>query len=189
VYIRRDGRDTVVSMYFHWTRGLRLTRDPRYVKALTGIFTRLYGPNFDPNDIEANLPKYIEYQMTEAPTTQGITWQDHIRDWWERPGVGHVTYEQLLADPADHLYSAMQLASPDGPSRELVELAVERHKFVRETGRTSGTENRNSFKRKGASEDWRNHFTREAAETFDSYAGQALIDFGYEPDRSWVGTV
>jgi len=34
--------------------------------------------------------------------------------------------------------------------------------------------------------DGRHHFTRDAAEVFDHYAGQTLIDFGYECDRSWV---
>lgn len=185
VYIRRDGRDTVVSMYFHWTRGLRMKRDPRYTAALADIFTKLYGPSFDPDDVAGNLPKYIEYQMTVAPTTHGVTWQDHIRDWWERPGVGHVSYEELLTDPVDTLYKAMHQASPAAPDRDLVELAVERHRFARETGRSGGAENRNSFQRKGVAGDWRAHFTREAAEAFDAFAGQDLIDFGYESGRDW----
>jgi hypothetical protein len=68
----------------------------------------------------------------------------------------------------------------------MVELAVRRHDFSRSAGRQAGQEDRGSFRRKGASGDWRNHFTREAGEVFDSYAGDALIDFGYETDRSWV---
>ncbi len=40
--------------------------------------------------------------------------------------------------------------------------------------------------RKGQAGDWRNHFTREAAEIFDRYCGDMLISTGYEPDHEWV---
>lgn len=185
VYIRRDGRDVVVSMYFHWTRGLRINREPRYVRALREIFDRLYGPSFDPDDVRGNMPKFIDYQMTVAPTTHGITWQDHIRDWWDRPHVGHVSYEGLLSDPVDTLYDALAAAAGEEPDREVVELAVRRHQFKRETGRAPGEENLGSFNRKGVAGDWRSHFTAEAGEVFDSYAGADLVEFGYETGRDW----
>ena len=37
----------------------------------------------------------------------------------------------------------------------------------------------------GAFGDWRAHFTREAGEVFDSFAGADLVDFGYAEDRDW----
>lgn len=189
IYIRRDGRDVLVSMYFHWTRGLQMKRDPKYAAALAGIFERLYGPSFDPDDVRANMPRFIEYHMTESPTTRGITWQDHIRDWWDRPQVGHVSYEGLLSDPVEELSRAIKDASGSEPKREAVELAVRRHAFSSETGRKQGEENRGSFLRKGVAGDWREHFTAEAGEAFDSYAGPDLIDFGYESDRDWFRTL
>lgn len=185
MYIRRDGRDVTVSMYFHWTRGLRMKRDPRYSRALADIFHRLYGPSFDPADARGNMAKFVEYQMTEAPTTHGVTWQQHIRDWWERPAVGHVSYEGLLADPVEELSRGLAQASGEEPDRELVELAVRRHRFTNEAGRKAGAENRGSFMRKGVAGDWREHFTPEAGEVFDAYAGADLIEFGYETGRDW----
>jgi hypothetical protein len=185
IYIRRDGRDVVVSMYFHWTRGLRMKRDPRYSRALAEIFDSLYGKSFDPADSVGNMPKFVEYQMTVAPTTHGITWQDHIRDWWGKPHVGHVSYEDLLADPAETMFQGLAAASGNEPDRELIELAVRRHQFNRETGRSSGAENRGSFMRKGVAGDWRTHFNKEAGEIFDSYAGADLVEFGYETGRDW----
>jgi Sulfotransferase domain len=185
VYIRRDGRDVVASMYFHWTRGLRMKRDPKYAARLQEIFDGLYGKKFDPEDAVGNMPKYIEYQMTVAPTTHGVTWQQHIRDWWEKPQVGHVSYENLLSDPVPELAQAIEKASGKEADRRLIEIAVQRHAFASETGRKAGQENRDSFLRKGIAGDWVEHFSREAGEVFDQFAGQDLIDFGYATDREW----
>jgi hypothetical protein len=53
-------------------------------------------------------------------------------------------------------------------------------------GRKRGEEDQFSFLRKGIVGDWRNHFSAEAAVVFDAHAGSALIELGYEPDRSWI---
>jgi hypothetical protein len=96
-----------------------------------------------------------------------------------------VSYEGLLEDATGEMLRALTQASGVEPDRELVELAVRRHDFSKTAGRTSGQEDRAAFRRKGASGDWRAHFTREAGEVFDSYAGDELIEFGYATDRSW----
>jgi hypothetical protein len=188
LYIRRDGRDVMTSFYFYWTRALQLNKNPGFAKGIDAIFKQLYGPGFDPADVQGNLPKFIEYQMTVSPTTVGTPWHVHVRDWWDRPGVGHVSFEGLHTNPVDEMVRALATAGAE-PDREMVELAVRRHDFSRSAGRQAGQEDRGSFRRKGASGDWRNHFTRQAAEVFDSYAGDALIDFGYETDRSWVASL
>ncbi len=45
------------------------------------------------------------------------------------------------------------------------------------------------FVRQGTSGDWRHEWTAAQRATFASRAGRALIEFGYEPDDAWVGTV
>lgn len=185
IYIRRDGRDVMTSFYFYWTRAMQMNKNPRFSRGIREIFDDLYGPGFDAADIQGNLPKFIEYQMTVAPTTAGTPWHAHVRDWWDRPGVGHVTFEGLLADPVNEMVQALRAASGEEPRRDLVELAVQRHDFSNSAGRSSGEEDRRAFRRKGASGDWRNHFTREAGEVFDSYAGDELVEFGYADDRTW----
>jgi hypothetical protein len=184
-YIRRDGRDVMTSFYFYWTRATKMGKNPRFSRGIQEIFDHLYGPGFDPADVRGNMPRFIEYQMTVSPTTHGVTWQQHVRDWWDRPRVGHVTYEGLHEDPVGSMCKALAEASGEEPDRELVELAVRRHDFSRSAGRTTGEEDRRSFRRKGAAGDWRNHFTREAGEVFDSFAGDDLVDFGYATDRTW----
>jgi len=186
LYIRRDGRDVMTSFYFYWTRAIQMNKNPKFARGIRDIFAELYGPRFDPADVRGNLPRFVEYQMTVAPTTIGVPWHAHVRDWWGRPGVGHVSFEGLLEDPVGSMVRALADASGNEPDRELVELAVRRHDFSKSAGRTSGEEDRAAFRRKGAAGDWRAHFTREAAEVFDAHAGDELVEFGYEPDRAWV---
>ena len=185
IYIRRDGRDVMTSFYFYWTRAAQMNKNPRFSRGIRDIFDDLYGSSFEPADVRGNLPRFIDYQMKVAPTTEGIPWHAHVRDWWDRPGVGHVSFEGLLTDPIEEMVQAIKAASGEEPSRDLVELAVKRHDFSNSAGRASGQEDRAAFRRKGASGDWRNHFTREAGEVFDSYAGDDLVEFGYADDRTW----
>lgn len=185
LYIRRDGRDVMTSFYFYWTRATLMRKNPRFARGIREIFDELYGPRFDPADVQGNLPRFIEYQMTVSPTTVGVPWHAHVRDWWGRPGVGHVRFEGLLEDPVEEMVQALAAASGEEPRRDLVELAVRRHDFSNTAGRSSGEEDRASFRRKGAAGDWRNHFTREAGEVFDSFAGDELVEFGYATDRTW----
>ena len=66
---------------------------------------------------------------------------------------------------------------------------VERFSFANQAQRQPGDEDVESFVRKGIVGDWKNAFTREAAERFDHYAGRELIALGYEQDRSWIDSV
>jgi hypothetical protein len=55
---------------------------------------------------------------------------------------------------------------------------AEEFSFERQAGRRPGEEDKRSFLRKGVVGDWRNHFSQEARETFDRYAGSELILLG-----------
>jgi len=63
---------------------------------------------------------------------------------------------------------------------------MEKYSFERQAGRPRGVERKNIYYRKGQTGDWKNHFTRDLAEVFDHFCGEALIRAGYERDRSWV---
>ena len=54
------------------------------------------------------------------------------------------------------------------------------------TQRETGTADNTRFVRKGIVGDWKNHFSREAAEVFAGLAGATLVRLGYEPDEQWI---
>lgn len=188
-YISRDGRDVMVSMYFYYTRALTLDKSPQRKKDIGDLFHRLYGPNFDPADSRTNMARFIEHELASPRATHGVTWHEHIADWWDRPRVHHTTYEALLEDTPKEFGRLMSDMVGEPCDTARVKAAVDRYAFRSSTGRGQGDEDRSSFLRKGVAGDWRNHFDREAAEAFDAIAGDALVMLGYESDRDWVAEV
>lgn len=183
-YVRRDGRDVMVSLYFHEMRTLSTPGRPRRSRELREQFERLFGPGFSPDATRENLPRFIEF-VTAAPRgTSGLTWHQHIQDWWERPRVATLRYEELQSDPVDTLTQVMGELGAE-PDKSLASLAVDRWSFARTSGRQPGEEDLTSFKRKGVTGDWVNHFTREAGEVFDAIAGDTLVALNYAIDRDW----
>ncbi len=98
-------------------------------------------------------------------------------------------YEALKADAVVALDDLMTRMLDKPADARLVRLAVERNDFDLFSGRTAGNEDRGDALRKGIVGDWRNHFTREAAEIFESRAGDQLRLLGYESSTSWVDSV
>jgi hypothetical protein len=183
-YVRRDGRDVLVSFYFFYVAGLDDPKRPDRARRLRDTFTEMYGAGFDPHDVRANLPRFVEWQMTAPRASYGLPWHEHVADWWDRPRVGHVSYEGLLEDPVPELMQAMETMTGSA-DETLADLATRRWEFALASGRKAGTEDRGNFLRKGVAGDWRTHFCREAGEVFDSFAGAALVELGYAEDRSW----
>jgi hypothetical protein len=72
------------------------------------------------------------------------------------------------------------------PDLTRLERAVKKNSFEEKTKRARGDESKGNFLRKGIAGDWKNAFTPEAARVFDAYAGDLLIELGYERDHSWV---
>lgn len=178
-YLYRDGRDVMVSFYFHRVRMGEF--DERAARRL-GFPAPL-------EDAAANLPRFIEAAL--APRrTRLPSWPQHLDMWYEpgRSGVAYLAYEELLAEPVSVLAKVLAEHGVEVASERLAD-SVERYAFDRMTGRERGQEDRSSFMRKGVAGDWRNYFTPEAAQVFDAAAGDWLIRLGYEPDRSWVGEV
>lgn len=184
-YLMRDGRDVVVSFYFHATRPSKVpsNRDP---EKQVRVMKQLLGPNADLQDVRTNLPKFIEY-IFENPYGSKQNWTQHMSSWLNREGVVYVRYEDLRQDCVGTMRRVLDEHTRSAPDEHIAEI-VNRYSMERMTGRKPGEEDTSSFIRKGVVGDWKNHFTRESAELFDALAGDMLIKSGYEQDREWVQT-
>jgi hypothetical protein len=184
-YLFRDGRDVMVSLFFHRMRRIAQGRSP----AARRRSERLFGRGYDANDCIGLLPRFIEEEFRH-PRDARLNWREHVLSWYDerrRPRVVYLSYERLLADPAAELQATVNEATGRTLDPWLVATAVEKFSMHRMTGgRRSGDEDRSSFIRKAAPGDWVNHFSAEASELFADLAGDALIALGYAADRSWA---
>jgi hypothetical protein len=191
IYVLRDGRDVVISLYFHHVR--HLLAPTMWTRRFHRYFTRTLGPGYDVNDVQGNLPRFIEGLadrpfgglLRERQDKRFLPWPEHVEDWIHRPDVLVVRYEMLHAHPLGELQRVRHHLGanvPDSVCRQI----VERNSFAAKTGRVPGTEDRRSFMRKGIVGDWVTWFTHDAGTRFVEFAGETLIACGYERDASWV---
>lgn len=183
-HIVRDGRDVMVSFYFHFVRHAQ-SRAGNRDEPLVRTLRRLFGRDADLNDTLAHMPRFIDH-IFRRPLGSTLNWRDYVEAWSDRPGVVQACYERLLECVEPELGRILTELTGKSPDAWRVRLAAEKYSMRLQTGRAPGQENRASFIRKGVAGDWVNHFSREARECFDDRAGDALLSLGYESDREWA---
>lgn len=180
VYMVRDGRDVMVSLYFH----LIANRDAdsgtaaRY-RSIRGLGTA--------DSIRQDLPEFIRGQA-RRPFSAPLNWGQHVESYFRHSAAKApcLRYETLRKEGEQALSSVLEALLGHAVPSAVIQGALERYSFQRLTGRKEGTESRNSHLRKGQSGDWRNHFTPAAAEVFQQHFGKALVMSGYEADDRWI---
>ena len=188
-YLRRDGRDVMVSFYFHRMREIK-AGNTTALRRYGPTYDRIFGAGYDPDDTRRNLGPFIEHEFAN-PRDARTNWRDHVMQWHDggrgRPGVTYLSYEELVGDTEGTLSTSIESVTGNRPDEWVVRQTVEKYSMARQTGgRKAGDEDRESFIRKGIAGDWVNHFGPTAARRFDDLAGDALVAVGYEPDRDWI---
>lgn len=183
--VMRDGRDVMVSAYYHFLFH-------NEANAEFGVEQKRAVLQFsDYDDIRTNMPTFIDYMFQTFPREGWSTrfhWARFVDSWMDQEAP-IVRYEDLLSDPAAQLRRVSHALTGQAPNEAELQRVVEKYSFKALTGRKSGEEKANAFLRKGIAGDWRNVFSREAAEKFNRHAGAQLIRLGYEADDRWVSSV
>ena len=187
-YIYRDGRDVMTSFYFDRVRIARYSKRPgsTYVGR---TYEKLLGRNYDPQDVVRHLPRFMEYEFSHPGRGTPLNWREHVEAWYhpERRGaITYLSYEELRRDCAGALGRAIEEITGEAVDPWRIETTVEKMSMRRLTGRDPGHGDITQHIRKGIVGDWKNHFSREAAEVFNELAGDILVRLGYEADRHWV---
>lgn len=185
VVVFRDGRDCMVSWYFH-----TLFQNDKNSPILVEKTRKDLGFK-DVEDISDNLSKFIEYVFEKDKSSFSpykFTWAQFVRDWVKRSCLT-IKYEDMVVDGVTEISRVLTgLGRADIP-HSMIEEVIEKLSFANQTERKPGEEDKGSFLRKGQPGDWRNKFNLVAAEVFDHYAGKELIQLGYEKDNSWVQNI
>jgi hypothetical protein len=168
IYVVRDGRDIVVSMFWH-------------IKRTRGMVA----------DFSDYLPTYLQGTLTGAGA-----WHEHVDGWLDSPAYASgtvlmVRYEDMKADAgrelqraadflgvavtAERIADAIDAGSLDSMKNREKESTGIVH---RETGETI------PVVRKGVVGDWQNYFGPEDLATFNRVARRAMTRLGYDVDSS-----
>jgi len=174
----RDGRDVMISFYYH---SLFLREDRLNYHEFDSTSRALKVS--DPDNIQENLPRFIEHKFT-AKKVPRFSWSEFILSWIDED-VPIIKYEEMLTCPQIVIRNALGYYSIE-PSDDQIKRAIDKYSFKNLSGREKGIEDKKSFLRKGISGDWKTHFSLEAKQIFNYYAGDILIGFGYEKDDSWL---
>jgi len=180
VSVVRDGRDAIVSAYYHFLFRNEVNSDYGVNR------TRKALPFRDYDDIHTNLPEFIDYMFTVF--NQGgrrFSWTEYITEWHDKERL-EVRYEDLLVQPGEELLRSARWFGFDEIDLDHCQDVADQFTFKKMSGRSRGDTNSRSFMRKGVAGDWVNSFSQNARERFHAHAGEALKIAGYETDDSWV---
>ncbi len=178
--VLRDGRDVMVSAYYHFLH----INETNLVSAVEQKRKHLGFRDFD--DIHTNLPKFIEYMFGDyAQPIQRCSWTGFMESWQDR-SAAFVRYEDLLSDCHGAMSRVISELTKQPIDEAKLAGVVDQYSWRKLAGRKPGTSKKGSFMRKGIAGDWKNNFTKQAAIVFDQVAGDTLVQWGYEPDRTWV---
>ena len=183
VYVMRDGRDALVSQYFHLAQAIPDGDNPR----LTTRQRRTFPGLTNKANVHDNITAFVERLMTR-PESARANWGKHVQSYYdsENPNVVLLRYEELLADGERALGRAMTQLTGEEANPKHVRESVNRFSFERQADRRPGVGQRSGFLRKGLVGDWANYFTAATAEVFNRECGDMLVRAGYEDDRSWI---
>ena len=175
ILLVRDGRDVMVSAYYHFIIGH--DHNPSF---LTEVWRKGLGVK-DYQNIEQHLPAFIDLFFTQFKIGGRVmNWSDYINSFdLNSPNLYIVKYEDLLQDCASTMHELVNwLDYPDITSEKIGKVIVE-YSFRNISGRTAGQEDSSQFLRKGIAGDWKNKFSEEAILRFEKWAKPQLELLGY----------
>jgi len=180
IVLWRDGRDTMVSFYYHLMFEKPIT-SARYGQSVI----RKLGIE-DVYDVQTYMPRFIEWAFEEGYPR--FSWSYFVNFWSGKPGHVESSYEAVTRDPKGELKRLLAHVSERQFTDGQLQAVIDEYSFENQTKRVRGEEDVTQFIRKGIVGDWKNVFNKEACETFEHYAGRELLLLGYENDSKWVGT-
>jgi hypothetical protein len=172
LYMARDGRDVVVSVFHKYAKALREDRDRKAFRRATGI-------EISSDLISEQFPAFLEWYIS-TPQRSSIPWPEHIMRGLDE-GYVRIHFEAFKADAIGELRRAIQELDGGEPDHERLAAAV----ASRDISKVR-TQWNSHFLRKGTSGEWKKLFDQRSREIFAEWGGEALKRAGYETSDDWV---
>lgn len=179
VFIKRDGRDLVVSTYFYVTRRIDSTDTPsRQKQKWLRRYPSLQGAKPSDEDCRERIAGFIP-EWLQRPFGCRVSWPEYTRSWIRSENAIVTSYEGLRTNCFEELKIVLTQITGEEPGANALNSTIMRYAFETATGRKPGESDPRSNKRKGLVGDWKNYFSESAISIFEAKAGWALNEFGY----------
>jgi hypothetical protein len=167
-FIYRDPRDVVISEAHYLTYMNNWHKLHKYFKALPDMEARILF------SIQGATDPFFPHDYPDIGKRF-----DRYKPWKDHPQVFSLRFEELIGQ------------ATEGTVRRIIRF------YNRKSGKDLDQEgmvqnalaninpNKSHTFRKGKSSAWKDAFTKEHKEAFKNYAGNLLVDLGYEQDHSW----
>lgn len=185
VFLVRDGRDVMVSLYYHHL----LWNDKNKLHPKDVHYHRKNVPFDDYENVKQNMKAFINYTFNANPSrfkhfTHTGNWNDYNESWLKQKEISNniylVRYEDLLEDTYKTVEKMLiDFFKVKNLDKKELEDIVYKFSFENQTKRKKGEEVKNSFLRKGVSGDWKNYFDDDAEKEFMKYASETMHKLGY----------
>ncbi len=180
IYIVRDGRDALVSWWFHSLTHRKAPNDP--------AFDQFQAEYKKAPETLVDNPERL-FGLKQYTLNGIIQWRDHVRadlDWIARSRAAgrsgellFVSYERLHADVDGWRRRMYEFLGADPALAEPVSIES---KTAAGFGRP---EKPDAFHRSGEVGNWKKYFTTEVKQVFKELAGETLVELGYEKNQDW----
>jgi glycosyltransferase involved in cell wall biosynthesis len=181
IHVVRDGRDVAVSLMHHFWNLSKDTHEE-------GIY------DLEPEEL-AKRDAYREDPEAFVASGSSIFAEERLRQmaarWTRRTSKAsregsrlfgdnflQLRYEDLLMRPEEIMQPVFALLGARA-DEDTVSRCVESNSFERAAGRAKGSEESESFFRKGVAGDWRHRFTERDRTAYEQIAGRTLVEMGY----------
>jgi hypothetical protein len=152
-------------------RYLHLVRDGRDVVASRYFFEKEFC-------VKNGLRPEFDEPFEEYVVRVGREWARYVSAWLN-VGTPLIRYEQFLGDPADGVRRALSMLElPVDETRIAAAVAANTKEVSRQ--RLAKVYAHNTFVRRAAAGDWRNHFSAHDERRFEAVAGAMLASLGYD---------
>ncbi|KAF2078164.1 hypothetical protein CYY_000548 [Polysphondylium violaceum] len=187
ILIVRDGRDVIVSLFWHFVRlgGFENWCGPNQSGLVDARYVSQYKNNTDyfHQHTSKLLEKEICFRLIARGWAKRVKEDKAVIQELESNPVSEVhmvVYEELHRNPEENRRAIYEFLNLDYTEAE--QLSVNDKTAP---GGFDEHSDKNKFFRKGEIGDWKNYFTPENKRWFKEETGQLLVDLGYEINNDW----
>lgn len=182
-FIIRDPRDQLISFIFHGILRRELYKNnPEMLEKIKGLFAYdhlNFSQKINKLIIEGD-PFYSLFGLTAQPTHGIAKFFESYLGWKKLPGICFIKFENLIGSKGG-----------GSSNKQILEISkIAKHLNIKLTQQqilnvTSNLFGETNTFREGKLGSWKKYFTRDHKELFKIYAGNLLIELGYEKDFNW----